>query len=257
MKNAMDLLRTKVDVIQCGIPTYFDNYIRGCIVGERYEEIDKYLRIMTGERYEKYSKDYFEQVTYEEAMFFNKSQGVTRCMGWMGDLLFKSAFDFMIYTDLLWNVKPGLIMEFGSGNQSSAKWMASLCAMYNVDTKIISIDVNNSNETKENIDFIQQDCLALGAVEEIFDNLPRNKSPVLIIDDMHVCTMAIVKQSERFMKPGDYLYIEDAMRKHKELQEYFVSNPLSKLRLDNHYMHFFGNGICKKSSIIFTLPSKD
>ena len=48
------------------------------------------------------------------------SQGVFDCMQWRGMPLFKTVYDFSIYTMLLWALKPRTIIELGSGTGASA-----------------------------------------------------------------------------------------------------------------------------------------
>jgi cephalosporin hydroxylase len=255
-QEASTLLIDKIETRQGGIPTYYDNYLMGCIADERMEELKEFIQIQHIRRFEKYEHCHFKAATENEILLFIKSQGVTRCFEWHGSPLFKSAFDFMLYHELIYHIKPALIIEFGSGNQSSAKWLSSLCQQYQCDSKIISIDITNTPSIHENIVFIKQDCTLPDAIENIFNAVSTQGHPVLIIDDMHICTSSILSGAEKFMKPGDYIFIEDAIQKHHTLAQHFDTNRDSKLRLDNDFMNFFGDSICKKSSIILTNPGQ-
>jgi cephalosporin hydroxylase len=255
-QEASTLLTDKIDKRQGGIPTYYDNYLMGCIADERVEELKEFIQIQHIPRFEKYEHCHFKQASENEVLLFIKSQGVTRCFQWHGTPLFKSAFDFMLYHEIICHIKPALIIEFGSGNQSSARWLSSLCQQFRCDSKIVSIDITNTPSIHENIIFIKQDCTLPGAIENIFNLVSKQRHPALIIDDMHICTSGILRVAEKFMEPGDYIFIEDAIQKHHTLAQHFDINHHSKLRLDNYFMNFFGSGICKKSSIILTNPGQ-
>ena len=50
--------------------------------------------------------------------------------------LFKTVYDFSVYTMLLWNLKPKTIVELGSGMGASAVWMADLLKMFEIEGHI-------------------------------------------------------------------------------------------------------------------------
>ncbi len=57
-------------------------------------------------------------------------------------LIAKNAFDLMIYEEIIWEVKPTIIIEIGSSQGGSALWLADRAKM------LLSDIEKKSNETK-------------------------------------------------------------------------------------------------------------
>ena len=75
----------------------------------------------------------------------------------------KGPFQILITQQLIQELKPKTIIEFGSFKGGSALWLADIQSLSVTDRKVISIDINLSNvdsRAKQNpkIQFLQGDC---------------------------------------------------------------------------------------------------
>ena len=172
------------------------------------------------------------------------SQGVKDCMTWKGIPLYKTVFDFTLYSMLIWDIKPATILEIGSGpTGGSAIWMADLCKMYGLNTKIISADINPPNTNYEGVNFIKGDS---EKIEMMFD-VENYSHPWLIIEDAHVNVNAVIAYFDLHMNEKDYMIIEDTRgRAQTKLK---IPNTLF---VDTYYCDYFGrNATCSMNSILY------
>ena len=172
------------------------------------------------------------------------SQGVKDCMTWKGIPLYKTVFDFTLYSMLIWDIKPATILEIGSGpTGGSAIWMADLCKMCGLNTKIISADINPPNASYEGVNFIKGDS---EKIETLFD-VDNYSHPWLIIEDAHVNINAIIAYFDVHMNKKDYMIIEDTRgRAQTKLK---IPNTLF---VDTYYCDYFGrNATCSMNSILY------
>lgn len=175
---------------------------------------------------------------------FLMSQGVKDCMTWKGIPLYKTVFDFTLYSMMIWDIKPATILEIGSGpSGGSAIWMADLCKMYGLNTKIISADINPPNTSYEGVNFIKGDS---EKIETLFD-VENYSHPWLIIEDAHVNINAIIAYFDVHMNEKDYMIIEDTRgRAQTKLK---IPNTLF---VDTYYCDYFGrNATCSMNSILY------
>ena len=175
---------------------------------------------------------------------FLMSQGVKDCTTWKGIPLYKTVFDFTLYSMMIWDIKPATILEIGSGpTGGSAIWMADLCKMYGLNTKIISADINPPNTSYEGVNFIKGDS---EKIETLFD-VENYSHPWLIIEDAHVNINAIIAYFDVHMNEKDYMIIEDTRgRAQTKLK---IPNTLF---VDTYYCDYFGrNATCSMNSILY------
>jgi cephalosporin hydroxylase/SAM-dependent methyltransferase len=177
------------------------------------------------------------------------SQGVGECMHWKGRPLFKSVFDFSLYSMLLWDLKPRTIIEIGSGAGASAVWMADLSKSFGTECRVYSVDVVRPAASHDGVSFIEGDC---NAVEKIFadDFLRDAPHPWLLIEDAHANVLGVLRHFHPHLARGDYLVIEDSPGKRAEIEAFFGEFP-GGYKVDTHYTDFFGrNATCSRDSIL-------
>jgi cephalosporin hydroxylase len=187
----------------------------------------------------------------ESAISFHElvmSQGVSECMQWKGQPLFKTVFDFSIYTMLLWELRPRTIIELGSGTGSSAVWMADLMKAFALPAHVYSVDVKKPALESEGVSFIQGDCWAIERVftKEFLSDAPH---PWLFIEDAHVNVYRVLCHFHPYFKEHDYVVVEDSIVKQDVLGKFMKQYP-GLYHLDTYYTDFFGrNATCAHDSI--------
>ena len=167
------------------------------------------------------------------------SQGVKDVMRWKGLPLYKSVYDFSLISMILWKLKPRTIFVTGSGEGTSALWMADLCEIYdNEDCNIYSVDLEPPNQSHSRISFIEGDS---NDIDKIFPDLSLYPHPWLVLEDAHTNITGIVKLFSNAMEKGDHLIIEDVRGSiNKILDTLLPTLHDSGMKRSNHWTDFFG-----------------
>ena len=167
------------------------------------------------------------------------SQGVKDVMRWKGLPLYKSVYDFSLISMILWKLQPRTIFETGSGEGTSALWMADLCEIYdNEDCNIYSVDLEPPNQSHSRISFIKGNS---NDIDKIFDDLSIYPHPWLVLEDAHTNITGIVKLFSKEMEKGDHLIIEDVRGSINSILDTLLPTLHgSGMKRSNHWTDFFG-----------------
>ncbi|HJD56218.1 MAG TPA: cephalosporin hydroxylase [Rickettsia endosymbiont of Pyrocoelia pectoralis] len=133
---------------------------------------------------------------------------------WKGIAMQKSPFQIVATQNLIQELKPKTIIEFGSFKGASALWLADIQSLSVEGGKVISIDIDFENidqsvKNDDRIEFLQGDS---NKIEEIF---PKEKitdllHPIVLIEDAHINSTGILDYfHDNIFTTGDYFIIED------------------------------------------------
>ena len=151
---------------------------------------------------------------------------------WKGLTLMKDPMTLTIYQQLIQDIKPKTIIEFGTYEGGSALWMKDLCKSLSLNTEVITIDINPIKPIKE-IEFINLDINKI-------NNFKFNKyeSPIIVIEDCHKNLKGIFNKVDNFLKKGDYFIVEDTLdiNKYSEM----IKLDLNKYKINRKYCDFWG-----------------
>lgn len=176
------------------------------------------------------------------------SQGTAECMHWRGQPLFKTAFDFAVYSMLMWDLRPRTVLEIGSGSGASALWLADLQSLAAAGGHVYSLDLHTPSATHPGVSFLSGDCrrIAEALPARLLDDLPH---PWLVIEDAHVNVAGVLTHLHGFIVAGDYMVVEDSAEKQGEITAFLSAAP-GAYKVDTRYTDFFGrNATCAFDSI--------
>ncbi|KAJ7318632.1 hypothetical protein OS493_037748 [Desmophyllum pertusum] len=132
---------------------------------------------------------------------------------WRGVSIMKDPLDLTIIQQLLWELKPRTVIEFGAYKGGSALWTADMLKMFGCKSRVISIDIDLSMldavaRESPDVEFMEGD---LFHVEKYFpgDFLKNLPHPWYLSEDSHVNMTRVLEYFDTFTEPGDYLCIED------------------------------------------------
>ena len=151
---------------------------------------------------------------------------------WKGLTLMKDPMTLTIYQQLIQDIKPKTIIEFGTYDGGSALWMKDLCKSLSLNTEVITIDIEPIKPIKE-IEFINLDVNKIDNFE-----FSKYESPIIVIEDCHQNLEGIFKKVDSFLKKGDYFIIEDTLdiSKYSEM----IKLNLNKYKINRRYCDFWG-----------------
>jgi cephalosporin hydroxylase len=186
------------------------------------------------------------------------SQGYKRGLAWRGVPLGKTCWDIGIYQQLIQELRPRMIIEFGTGLGGSTLFFHDHCKMFTPDTKIVTIDINSSDVDSQvlrerSIKFIEGDAKD---VDELLptEELSEFPHPWLIVEDCHRQVPLIVRHLQPLMASGDYLVIEDlglsapgSLEIHRAIRDL----PSKTFMVDTFYTDMFGRNLTCAPDCIF------
>lgn len=124
----------------------------------------------------------------------------------------KPAIDLVLYSNLIWEMRPQTILEFGSLQGGSACWFADqlevLCGRGEVHSFELCYKCISPQASHPRLHFHEADVRDLMTLEKtLLERLPH---PWLVVDDAHENLANLVPFIASLMIPGDYFVIEDA-----------------------------------------------
>lgn len=126
----------------------------------------------------------------------------------------KHPAEIALYMQLLWQVRPGTIIEIGSLAGGAAVWMADLLNLFGIEGQVISVDLRPPAPSymPRNVRFMRGDAnnLGIGLCSELLTSLPR---PWLVIEDAshdYASTLEVLRFFDPLMRSGEYIIVEDA-----------------------------------------------
>lgn len=176
------------------------------------------------------------------------AQGAPSLMQWRGTPLMKNVFDFAIYPALIAELRPQTVFEVGSGLGASAVWFADNLALNDIPGRVHSVDRVEAGLDHPNVVFYQGDCTVPDSLFE--PALLRGEAhPWLVVEDAHDNVAAVLERFHPYLRPGDYLVVEDSDVKRQALREFAVRHPGDYL-VDTRFTDYFGrNATCAADSI--------
>jgi cephalosporin hydroxylase len=127
---------------------------------------------------------------------------------------YKCPFDIALYQLLLWEQKPRTLIEIGSKWGGSALWLSDILRSYGVDYTIHSIDIHPPENCEfPGVFFHRGDGRTLANILSA-DFLARMDRPLMVIEDADhrpATTLAVLRFFDRWLRPGEYIVIEDGI----------------------------------------------
>ena len=195
--------------------------------------------------------------TYNTSLPFDVLQSIQPALHdykYRGVPMLKNPFDMSLYPVLLWELKPKTIFEIGSKSGGSALWFGDMLNNFGIDGHIYSGDIVKVTEVSHpRVTFMEANGRALEKTftPEFLKNLPR---PWLVIEDAdhaYETSIATLNFFHQWLKPGEYIVVEDGIISdlqrdasfnsgpHKALKE-FLPQHVREYEIDANYCDFFG-----------------
>lgn len=146
---------------------------------------------------------------YFDARAFNMTW---RNTFWMGTPLLKCPLDLWLYQEMLFALRPAVIVETGTAFGGSAHYLASLCDMLG-QGRILTIDITEREGRPQHprVTYLTGSSVAPEMVARVKD-LVGDASPVMVVLDSDHSRDHVLKEMEAYhglVTPGSYLVVED------------------------------------------------
>jgi len=139
-----------------------------------------------------------------------------------GLIILKPPFDLVLYSNLIWELQPRAILEFGALQGGSSLWFADQLDCLSPEGEVHSFElltkcIHNRARTHPKLHFHEVDLFDLSTLDRmLFEKLPH---PWLVVDDAHMNLKVVVEFVAQFMQPGDYYVWEDILLPESRNQE--------------------------------------
>src|SRR5262245_42413072 len=181
-------------------------------------------------------------------------------MSWSyrGRPTWKCPFDLPLYMDVIWEIRPTTVIEFGSSRGGSALWLADTLTAYGLTgSRVLSYDIQPVNDLDDpRIEFAYCDVAdpARHLDPHALEGMPH---PILVIDDashMAPDVLAVLRFMDRFLAPGDYVIVEDAIITEmgwsdryeggpRAAIETFLAESRDRFEIDRRRCDFYGKNV--------------
>lgn len=137
---------------------------------------------------------------------------------WMGIPCQKSVSDMWNYQEILWELRPSLVVEFGTLRGGSALFFAHILRQAGQRFAVLSVDINHENVAASvmadpDVVLMQSSSTAPEVTEKIAELRAEYPGPVFaILDSDHSCDHVLAEMNllRPLLKAGDYMVVEDS-----------------------------------------------
>tara|TARA_B100000401_G_scaffold49179_1_gene28825 strand:- start:220 stop:1023 length:804 start_codon:yes stop_codon:yes gene_type:complete len=260
-EDLKDLIKNKLNK-QNNVPLFFDNLIIESLITEihnfdnnwksKFTKLFLYFNNIKSDRF-----DSFDERQKNTCFISNKkrtadfytfclTQGTHTPIKWKELDVFKSSFDMVIYMQIISEIKPDYIIEYGSGSGGSAVWLSDITSSLSLNTHILSYDIKKPKIEHKNVTFEEID------LTKKLPNFEGIKGKKLIIEDAHVNVSNVLLNTDKFLSKNDYLIIEDSEIKVDDIKKFLLKSKNTYL-VDKHYTDFFGRNSTSAIDSIFSV----
>lgn len=164
-----------------------------------------------------------------------------------GLIRLKPAIDLVLYSNLIWEVQPQTIFEFGSLQGGSALWFADqlhvLCGKGEVHSFELCYECISPRASHPSLHFHKADLRDLGTLDKaLFERLPH---PWLVVDDAHENLGNLIPFVASRMMSGDYYVLEDVLNRASSRTIVGITHICNSLGflVDTKYTDAFGENV--------------
>lgn len=187
-----------------------------------------YHRLYINSKLEKNIVEQFQKLYYDSRLF---GKGWSNIF-WFGIPITKCPLDLWIYQEIIFELKPDIIIECGTSNAGSALFLACICDLIN-NGKIITIDIEDKKDRPKHkrITYLLGSS-TLEETEEKIKSLIKNEDRIMtILDSSHQKEHVLneLKIYSKFVTNGSYIIVEDTCLNGHPIEPDFGPGPMEAI----------------------------
>ncbi len=168
---------------------------------------------------------YIENRPELQALMREQWESIARITGkhtWFGVHTQKHPCDLWVYQELLYEIKPDVILEIGNYTGGSTYAFAHFCDIMGKG-RVISVDITDENhdpnpllQEHERVQWIIADATQPNVVETVKSMIEPHERVFIIEDSSHTYdnTLKVMNAYHDLVRPGDYFVVEDTVCYH-------------------------------------------
>lgn len=152
---------------------------------------------------------------------------------WLGVPALKLPTDLWIYQEILYDVKPDIVIETGTMYGGSALFLASICDIINKGS-IVSIDINRKDNFPEHerIKYITGSSIDEEIANQVKDMIKPNDKVLVILDSEHNKNHVLEEMDlyHKLVTKNSYLIVEDTAINGHPIEPTFGEGPMEAVK---------------------------
>lgn len=148
----------------------------------------------------------FQNVYYDSLVWTNTY--------WLGHHIYKCPMDLILYQEILFEIKPDIIIETGTNRGGSALFLASMCDIMNKG-KIVTIDIATygENPAHPRITYLLGDSASPEMLFQVTSYISPGDTVLVILDSDHSKNHVLNEMNayHLLVSPGSYMIVEDSI----------------------------------------------
>ena len=155
----------------------------------------------------------FHRLFYERGLHANHGQGLHTQTRYHGIEAHKCPLDLWIFQEILWDVKPSLIIELGTYLGGTTLFLAHQLEVQRETGRVLSIDNREfQRPVHPRIEYVFGNTLDVAILDRVRCAARETQGPILVIHDAdhrYDGCLADLEAYSPFVTPDSYLIVED------------------------------------------------
>lgn len=173
--------------------------------------------------------DGFHRLYYESG----EAGGTWKDTKFLGVPTWKSPLDLWVYQELLWELRPGLIVETGTAHGGSALYLATLCETIG-SGQVVSIDIGEwpDRPAHPRLTYVVASSTDPQVVAQVAERARTAGAVLVVLDSDHSRdhVLAELRAYAPLVTPGSYLVVEDTNVNGHPVYEAFGPGPMEAVQ---------------------------
>lgn len=151
---------------------------------------------------------------------------------WMGQPIYKCPLDLFLYQEILFRVKPDVIVECGTNIGGSALFLAHMCDLLGAG-KVITIDIVEIERPQhERITYLLGDTISPEIVNQVKQQISPEDVVLVILDSDHTEEHVFQELSlyNQLVTKGSYVIVEDTLVNGHPIMPAFGPGPMEAVQ---------------------------
>jgi cephalosporin hydroxylase len=169
--------------------------------------------------------------SFHKLYFFNPEKTLYNVL-WLGVPTFKCPLDLWIFQEILFEVKPDVIIEAGTLYGGSALFLASMCDLMN-HGKVLTIDIEarEGRPKHERITYLHGSSTSKQIIDQVHSFIQNGDKVLVDLDSDHYKQHVLeeLRIYSRFVTKGSYIIVEDTNINGHPIRPEFGAGPMEAL----------------------------
>ncbi|OFX32466.1 MAG: cephalosporin hydroxylase [Bacteroidetes bacterium GWA2_32_17] len=175
-------------------------------------------------------------------LYYNSSKQTWQNTFWMGIPIWKCPLDLWIYQEMIYEMKPDIIIESGTAYGGSAMYLSSICDIIN-SGKIITIDIAETpygiekdkttihRPVHKRIQYLKGSSVDNKIIQQVIKDISSTDKVMIILDSDHTKEHVLneLNSYKNIVTKGSYIIVEDTNINGHPIKKSFGLGPMEAI----------------------------